>query len=370
MGYEVFTSGNRSEDPGHKFSDKYVKADYTNVDELSEIVKKFSIKHIIPSCHDTAYIAAAEVAKIFNIAGFDLPEIAEMIHRKDRLALAIQASGLPYIESKIIYDYPSAIEVFKDFNQRVVVKPTDMTGGRGVSFVFDLSKLSLSIENAKRQSISKSVLIQRFLNGSEHGFTAIIKGGNVVFSFFDDEYRFVNRFRVAGTIFPSSIDSKSHLKIIDWVNIFSSYYKLVDGLVHLQFIQTTKGPYILEICRRPPGDLYPYFVESSIQYPYIENIIQGFVGVNIENFPSEAHGKTVFRHVVMGDRNGVYKGIQISEKLNSVAIQSYIFKEPGDLVNDFLTETIAVYIFEVPRDSRSKTLADIQSLIRAVIEKA
>jgi hypothetical protein len=368
MGYEVFTSGNRPEDPGHKFSNQYVKADYTNVYELSEIVKKFSIKHIIPSCHDTAYIAAAEVAKKFNIDGFDLPEIAEMIHRKDRLALAIQASGLPYIESRIIHNYPSAIEAFKDFNQRVVVKPTDMTGGRGVSFVFELSELSFAIEKARGHSISKSVLIQRFLNGSEHGFTAIIKGGNVVFSFFDDEYRFMNRFRVAGTIFPSSIDSESHLKIINWVNIFSSYYKLVDGLVHLQFIQTAEGPYILEICRRPPGDLYPYFVESSIQYPYIENVIQGFVGANIDDSPSEDHGKTVFRHVVMGDKNGVYKRIQISEKLNYLAIQSHIFKEQGDLVSDFLTETIAIFIFEVPKDLRSKTLADIQSLIKAVIE--
>jgi glutathione synthase/RimK-type ligase-like ATP-grasp enzyme len=201
MGYEVFTSGNRENDPGHKFSDYYIKADYSNVFLLSEIMSTNSITYLIPSCHDIAYVTASKVAEKFKLIGFDDHELSERIHRKDELAIAIQEAGLRCIESELINDCDDALEIFQRFDQRVVVKPTDMTGGRGVSFVFDLNHLSNAIQNARNESIAKSVLIQKYISGTEHGFTAILKEKKVIFSLIDDEYRFLNRYRVAGTIF-------------------------------------------------------------------------------------------------------------------------------------------------------------------------
>jgi biotin carboxylase len=369
MGYQVFTSGNRPSDPGHKLSNNYVEADYTNVAELSRVVRKFDIKNLIPSCHDTAYVAAAKVAKICGLPGFDDPEIAIMIHHKDRLALGIQKSGLPGIETELARDYKSATEIFKVFGERVVIKPTDMTGGRGVSFVFELPELAQAFNTAKKESLSSAVLIQRYLAGSEHGLSTIIRNQRVIFSFFDDEYRFLNRYRVAGTVSPSSISTESKKFLIDWVNRFSKHYKLVDGLVHLQFIQNTLEPKILEVCRRPPGDLYPYFVEVATGYPYIKNYINGFTGSIIENLQKmNQQENTIFRHVVMANCNGRYIGLNISSSIKSRVHQLFEFKQHGEEVSSYLTETLAVIILKVPEDERQNILLDIHNLITPIVE--
>jgi biotin carboxylase len=369
MGYQVFTSGNRASDPGHKLSDNYVAANYTNEDELSRVVRQFGINYLIPSCHDTAYVAAAKVAKICGLPGFDDPEIATMIHHKDKLGSGIQKSGLPGIETKLARDYKSAVEIFKFFGESVVVKPTDMTGGRGVSFVFESTDLAQAFDTAKKESLSSAVLIQRYTAGSEHGLSTIIKNQRVIFSFFDDEYRFLNRYRVAGTVSPSSISSKSKKFLIDWVNRFSEHYELVDGLVHLQFIQDTLEPKILEVCRRPPGDLYPYFVEVASDYPYVKNYINGFTGSMIEN-PEKINKQenTFFRHVVTAHRNGTYKGLNISNSIKSRVYKFFEFKQRGEKVSSYLTETLAVIILELPEVERQETLLNIHNLIKPIME--
>jgi hypothetical protein len=137
----------------------------------------------------------------------------------------------------------------------------------------------------------------------------------------------------------------------------------------LQFIQTQNGPYVLELCRRPPGDLYPYFVEASTGYPYIRNIIRGYLGLEIEEHANDTgRTKTIFRHVVLGNKNGIYKGLLISDQLKTSSNKLYEFKKIGENINDFLTETIAVYVFEVSNQERLKIVTEIQSLIRPIID--
>jgi hypothetical protein len=97
MGYLVFTSGNRASDPGHKLSNNYVEANYTDVNALSKVVHEFGISYLIPSCHDTAYVAAAKVAKMCGLPGFDDPEIAIMIHHKDKLAVYLLSILMEYL---------------------------------------------------------------------------------------------------------------------------------------------------------------------------------------------------------------------------------------------------------------------------------
>ncbi len=369
MGFQVFTSGNRSNDPGHHFAHTYVDVDYTNEDELSRIVHDFNIDFIIPSCHDIAYISAARVAKIFDLPGFDAPHLAMQIHSKDKLAKAITDSGLDGIETRIFTNLKDAQDFFIHQKRKIAVKPTDMTGGRGVSFVSDFNCLPEAIERAKTESINGTVLLQEVIQGSEHGFTAMIVNNRVVFSFFDDEYRFLNRYRVAGTAFPSSVDQQSKLYLIDWLNSFSSYLGLVDGLIHLQFIQSTLGPKVLEICRRPPGDLYPYFVETSTSYKYTQNIINGFLGLPISPFPElNISGLATIRHVVTASSNGIFLGLEISPTIRHSILNTYEFKKPGDSVDHYLTETIAIVILQIRVDNRIELLEILPEIIKPKME--
>jgi biotin carboxylase len=327
------------------------------------------IDYIVPSCHDTAYIAAAAVAKNCHLPGFDEPTVAGMIHQKDELALGISNAGLPGIETRVVQDNKSAIEFLRSSGGALVIKPSDMTGGRGVSFVNSVKDLSIAIELAKESSLSKKVLAQEFIEGSEHGLTAIIRNQKVIFSFFDDEYHYLNRYRVAGTISPSSIDERSKTHLKNWIDVFSEYYKLIDGLFHVQFIQQKSEPKILEVCRRPPGDLYPYFVESATGIPYTKSFILGFMGLPISTpMLDEPINWVTLRHVVLADRNGIYKGLSISESIFQHITFKSEFKANGEPVTSFLTETLAIFILKIPFDQKNKIMSNIQKLLFPLVE--
>ena len=244
-----------------------------------------------------------------------------------------------------------------------------MTGGRGVTFVNDIKNLKCAIELAMESSFSKRVLVQEFVDGSEHGFTSLIKDQKVIFSFFDDEYRYLNRYRVAGTLTPSSIDNHAKYQLTSWVNRFSKHFQLTDGLMHLQFIQIKSGPKILEVCRRPPGDLYPYFVEDATKFPYIKSFVLGFMGLPISNQNSSQSGEEItFRHVVLADKNGTFKGLCISNHILKNISQRFEFKQNGDLVTSYLTETLAIIILKVPIAEKQDIQLNIQKYLFPIIE--
>lgn len=369
LGLEVYTSGNRPHDPGHEIANNYIKADYTSSTELVKLVHNLKINFIVPSAHDTAYVAAANVAKICKLPGFDKPKIARMIHQKDKLALGILKAGLPGIKTQVIKDYASTLNLFHQCGRKLVIKPADMTGGRGVSFVDNVKDLKSAIELAEESSLSRKVLAQEYLEGSEHGFTAIIKNQEVVFAFFDDEYRYLNRFRVAGTFTPSSIDNNSKSHLTNWIDSFSAFYGLIDGLIHVQFIQLASGPKVLEVCRRPPGDLYPYFVEATTSFPYIKNFVLGFMGLPISSPDGqETLEEITLRHVVLADKNGIYRGLSISNSIQQNITLSYVYKKPGEIVTNYLTETLAVFILKIPPNLKEEIVANIHKHLHPIIE--
>lgn len=369
MGFEIYTSGNRPQDLGHKFANQYLEADYTDTAAITRLVHEFKIDFIIPSSHDTAYIAAAGAAKSCGLPGYDDPQIAEMIHQKDKLAFGISRAGLPGIETRIINDYQSALQFFRSRQGTLVIKPSDMTGGRGVSIVNEEKFLNGAIELAIESSLSRKVLAQEYVTGSEHGFTSIIKDQNVIFSFFDDEYRYLNKYRVAGTISPSSIDDYSKNYLRNWVKIFSKHYNLVDGLIHIQFIQAPSGPKVLEVCRRPPGDFYPYFVETATGVPYIEYFIQGFTGTSLPKaIRNDLVIWTTLRHVVLADKNGFYNSLFISDSISPSIVLVSEFKVEGEEITNYLNETLAIIILKIPSDQRTIVLLNIQQLIYPIVD--
>jgi hypothetical protein len=89
---------------------------------------------------------------------------------------------------------------------------------------------------------------------------------------------------------------------------------------------------------------------------------------NPQKMKKEKRKNTIFRHVVMAQGNGKYIGLNISSSIKSRVNQLFEFKQRGDEVSSYLTETLAVIILEVPEDERQKILLDIHNLIKPIME--
>ena len=74
---------------------------------------------------------------------------------------------------------------------------------------------------------------------------------------------------VSGASSPSSVPKSAEEKLCKDSEKIAELLGLVDGIFHVQFILKDGVPIIIEICRRPPGDLYVKLVKyaTGVDYP-------------------------------------------------------------------------------------------------------
>ena len=71
MGLKVITTGNEPRQIGHKFSDLYIRADFSKKNLILQIAKKNKIDFICPPAHDLGIVTASYVARKLNLPGYD-----------------------------------------------------------------------------------------------------------------------------------------------------------------------------------------------------------------------------------------------------------------------------------------------------------
>ncbi len=361
-GLKVITSGNRADDVGHLYSDLYVPADYTNVSALSEIVIGHKVDYIYSSAHDLAYVAAAQVASLHNLPGYDTPEIAHSLHNKGELRDALTKLNIA-TPNFIVCKSEAEFDIFQnEIKFPAIVKPVDLTGGNGVTKTVSLYQAKKAFDWAYSLSPSKQVIVEEFLDGSYHGCSVIIRKGRIVFSFFDNECYFYDKYRVSGTEFPTSVSRKSQNILLGWIELLATSMGLVDGLIHTQFIETKLGPVLLEVCRRTPGDLYPDFVSGALEIDYPTLILSPYIGLDVKsklasNIDGSGH---FFRFILMPKRRGEYLGI--SDGSFFTPVSKFEWRKPGTYIENPRSTPCGIYFYRATKKEDVETLKEFLPL--------
>ena len=76
LGYYVITSGNRPNELGHKYSDEYKKADFSDPDAIFNLSKDLKVSAICACCNDFSALSAAYAAEKLGLPGHDPYRVA------------------------------------------------------------------------------------------------------------------------------------------------------------------------------------------------------------------------------------------------------------------------------------------------------
>ncbi|WP_292661651.1 ATP-grasp domain-containing protein [Nitratifractor sp.] len=361
-GYEVITSGNNPEDFGHPYGDLYISADYSNPEAVLNVAEKFHIDAIVASANDFSALSCAYVAEKLSLPGHDRFETAEVLHHKDRFRALAQRIGLKV---------PKAIRITKKettklrtlpFDYPVMVKPVDLSGGKGMTRVETPSQLANALQKAFSATRKDYIVIEEYIQGSNHGYSTFLVDGKIVFAFMDDEHYFLNPFLVSGASTSLKYSKTISQKINRQLETLAQELQLANGLLHVQFILQDEDPFLIEICRRTPGDLYVKLVEYATGFPMAEALID-FVSGNIPNDFSITDMHWVTRHCVMAKKNGKICGLSHGSFENKI-IDKMVFFKQGDEIRNYLTYKAEIdhILFE-----NKKELKDFQEKLTSEI---
>lgn len=304
-GYEVYVAGGKVNDCLAKYTKNYINFNYSDIELLNEVIKKYQFDCLVPGCNDMSYISATKVNDKSKFFGLDTTEVSEIINNKSKFRnFAIQNNlNVPMVYSKD--------EVYKS-KTAVIVKPVDAYSGRGVSVVTELTKenINTAISNATEYSKDKQCVIEEYVEGQLYSHSAFIRDKKIVIDFFVIEDGTTNKFTVdtSHVVYDFPIEIKKEIK--KQIETIAEKLDLVDGLFHTQFIKTKNSFKIIEVTRRCPGDLYSLLIKKSTNFNYAEFYTKPFINKDIKVDSIKTKKNSIVRHT-----------ISVSQMINFISIK-------------------------------------------------
>lgn len=335
LGYFVITTGNNIDGIGHKISDEYIRGDFSDMDFVLHLAKSRNVDGIISGCNDFAYISTAYACEKLNFKGHDNFQTACSFHQKNSFMNKAKKAGASIPKTIFCSNYDDVINAVQLIGFPIIIKPVDLTGGKGVSVCKSFKEIKTAFITARNCTRQSGVVVEQFVEGTNHGASFLIKDKKVCFSFFDNEQYYKNKYLVSGACTPSTLKQKSKQLLINDIEAISLEYNLCDGLFHTQFILNSEGiPVIIDPCRRAPGDLYIKLVEYSTGVNYAMEIVKSELGFPL-NSKYNIENKCVARECIMTDKNGTFDCIEIDDTIKSNIIDLFVWAKSGDLIDDY-----------------------------------
>jgi biotin carboxylase len=319
--------------------------DYSSPDAVLSVVQRTGAAALIAGCNDFAAITAARVSSKLGFPGYDDPDLVEMIHTKDRFRLFCKSIGVPAPNAHPFDNLEAALEYVGDARSKQICKPVDLTGGKGVAVIAGVLDARETISRALALSRKSRVVLEDFIEGSLHSLCVLIKQQKPVFAFFADEVSYPNPFLVSAAVAPSVLKQESCALMIEYVSRIAESMEMVDGVFHLQFIETDSGPMIIDVCRRPPGDLYLQLVKNSTGFDISREIVNAALG-QVVNAPNIVSLVPTLRQCLMVQENGECISATVSSTYSELEIGTTVLRETPTSVRDYMVEKLGIGIFQ------------------------
>lgn len=347
LGYYIITTGNNPEGLGHPYANEYIPGDFSDPEFIYNLAKEQNVEGIVSACNDFSYISTAYACEKLGLKGHDSYEISKTIHHKDEFRRMTRSIG---IKTPLVEECFSMDDVRKSLYKLrypVLVKPVDLTGGKGVKVCANDEEVLAAAPLAFELTRQDHIIIEEFITGSNHGASFILKNNEVIYSIFDDEQYGLNKYLVLGACSPSrDVDDDAKKYLINDVNKIVKHLNLTDGLFHCQFILNDNDePIIIDPCRRAPGDLYVLLSKFVTGVDYPLEILKGELGLEIDD-TYKVENNIVARECIMSDKAGVIDSIHIDESVRKHIIHEMIWAKENDVIEDIMKYKAGIIIMK------------------------
>lgn len=358
MGMYVITTGNLPQGIANKYADQYIQADYSDMNAILRIASENNISGIVSCANDFGIITASYIAEKMKIPGYDSYETTLLLHQKDLFKEFALKNNMRVPFSRKFDSVESALQYADEISFPVIVKPVDLTGGKGVSRVDNKTEYKQAVTIALERSRKKVIVVEQYIEGTYHSFSTFLVDRKVVAWFSDNEYSNVNRYFVDTSAGPADYVEQVKDMLIGQAELVAEKLKLVNGVFHMQYVMDKNHrPYIIDITRRCSGDIYPEPVEHATGIPWSRWIVMSELGYSSENFVQRGTQHTICgRHCIMADTEGIVEDVVISEHIKPFIYKDVQWWHKGFEIKNHNVDKCGILFYEFPSTAVMKDI--------------
>lgn len=285
LGYYVISTDLHEDNPGHKIADEYCKVDIIDREAVLKEARRLQIDGIVPFCSDALAPIAAYVQEQMNLPGNPHSVVHTMTH-KDLFREFMRRNGFLCPDSIKVSTPEEAVEALKRFSGKVMMKPTDAAGSRGVFLIDNADDVMEHWEETISFSASKEILLEDFIEseGLQQDGDIFVVDGEIVFWGLCDQYKRASEpFVPAALVYPSTQEEKLQQKARTLVQQVITALGFRQGPCNVEYLADKQGRiWLLEIGPRNGGNLIPFILQEATGVNLTRLTVQQAVGEKVQ----------------------------------------------------------------------------------------
>lgn len=342
MGYSTVLIDYLADNPGQQVADKWYQESTTDIEAVYRIAKKESVDGILPYASDPAALPAAIVAERLGLPTNPAVSV-EVLGVKHKFRKFLKDNGFPYPRNYTFSprdDFETIKANIETLDFPIVIKPTDSSGSKGVSFLKDLTKLREAIDYATLYSHNNVIISEEFIN---RGFPDVIGGdifvenGKIVL--FGD-MACLREDRGTGLIpigkkRPNGLTEIQKKSVHDELQRIVTALEIRQGELNIEILlDENNKPYFLELGPRAGGNMIPIQLSDIFEVDLIKANVAVAMGEKANLNPIES-SDYFMTYVLHSHYDGILESIEYSPEIENYIYRKVIYKEKGDKVEQF-----------------------------------
>lgn len=353
MGHYVLLCDYLPDNPGQQVVDEFFEVSTTEKDAVLQVAVENNIDGVLAYASDPAAPTAAYVAERLNLPGNPV-EAVNILCNKGRFRKLQDQLALHHPRYRVC----QALEEVEDFASeaqgKIVIKPTDSSGSKGVQVLSNESGLSEAYEAAKSYSKSETVIVEEFVHAVSrqmHGDGLVVNGDLKICLMGRHHYAPGTNAPIA-TFWNTGEDRAVLDSVRKVVQSIINAVGFLNGQINIEARITASGePFIVEIGPRAGGNFTPVVLSHLSSFDFLEANVNLALGKQIEvgNVSLATSGGYYVVHTHTGGRLKSHPDMRCDKsyieyfeyiktgghvplfKNASDAVGVYLFKDIGDI---------------------------------------
>ena len=189
MGAYVIVTGNLdvSSTPAKQYADEVSDVSTADLDALEQLMDEKHIDGVLTGSSEFAIERVISLCERRNLPCYCTREQWEICSDKDRFKNLCRQYDVPVVPEYYIEEKDGSFDI-SGIRYPVIVKPTDGSGGGGISVCNNDEEMIRACERAKNYSHAGRILVEEYIDGDEIGVSYAVKDGKVVMTAMHDRY--------------------------------------------------------------------------------------------------------------------------------------------------------------------------------------
>lgn len=283
--------------PAKQIADEYWNDSLMDYDTLVPKIKEAGIDGIITGFTDSWLLPYQHLCELTGLPCYATKEVFELTMDKSRFKQLCRDNDIPVIPE---YDLDSFDPNIINEEHKVIVKPIDNSGSRGVVLCSKPEEFQQCLDYALSFSEKKKVVIEQYMEMDSISLSYTIQDGVVSLSTSDDRYIHKSLSGSSVTqcgIYPSKY-TEAYIEKID-AKMKTMYEKagLRNGVLAVQFFTNGTEFYVMEMGHRLTGGQHYTYTMAENGISSLDQLIQFAVTGKMADFQIAERDNARFKHI-------------------------------------------------------------------------